>query len=372
MTALAYDIETWSNAFYICFYDGNTAATFTHRNLDALRRFVTKDLVLVGYNNFGFDDILLRHILSTPSATAGSINDICKRIIGSRQLPDDLWKISYSPTPWAYSIDMYQVLSKSGTLKELECRNHMVCVEESPVSFDAPLDFAYELQVQKYNLIDVQATWELYQKNIHLIELRQGLIDTYGLTPKVFCKPDAGITKELAMHQYRERTGGWSSTAKKAADQAEDNRKREWQTSDLVAKNIKFQTDEFRLFFKFFMSCKLIGDDRGTTWKYADDAFKNPVTLGGKEYQIGVGGLHSIDAPGRFESSKDLAITDFDVTSYYPSLILTLGLYPTHIGKSWLDNFRRIRDERIAAKHEMQACAKRITELEKELANLVE
>jgi hypothetical protein len=347
---LAYDIETWQNAFYICFFDGSVATTFTHRNLDALRSFIKKDMVLIGHNNRDFDDILLRHILSNKSSSAKTINDICKRIIARPRLPNDLWKASYAPCPWSHSIDMYQVLSKSGSLKELECRYHMTCVEESPVSFETPLDFSYELVVQKYNLIDTMATWELYKKNVHLIELRQGLIDTYGVGPKVFCQPDAGVTKSIFMHHYSNRTGGWSSTAKKAAEAHEDNKKRTWSMKEIASSSIKYTSAEFKTFFEDFISSCVIGDERGTTWSYGSNKYKDPVRLADKDFQIGVGGLHSVDPPGRFDGNSEVGIFDFDVTSQYPSLIITLGLYPSHIGKWSLVEYKRIRDERIAAK----------------------
>lgn len=76
-------------------------------------------------------------------------------------------------------------------------------------------------------------------------------------------------------------------------------------------------------------------------------------------YKFGMGGLHSQEksvhwhsVPGKF------AIEDDDVESYYPSLILMMGMYPEAIGISFLMIYREIYDARVAAKHKAAECKK--------------
>jgi hypothetical protein len=73
-------------------------------------------------------------------------------------------------------------------------------------------------------------------------------------------------------------------------------------------------------------------------------------TAGGVRYQLGTGGLHSLDQPGTWKADADTGLLDLDVTSYYPSLILNEGWYPKHYGPAFLDHLRSMRDRRIAAK----------------------
>ena len=42
---------------------------------------------------------------------------------------------------------------------------------------------------------------------------------------------------------------------------------------------------------------------------------------------------------------------DYDAASLYPSLLISYGFYPQHLGKEFLDIYSRIRTERIEAKH---------------------
>jgi hypothetical protein len=384
-----YDVESRSNYFCAIFYDGKATTVFrihdanmvSSINLDAthhsgghkLAHFVSdKDKVLIGFNSFNYDDLLLRYIVANPNATASQINNLSQRIITSEHMPDDLFKSQYATYPWKHSIDVWAITNKKGGLKEWQCRMHFPTVVDAPIDFNAPLPIEKIAETEKYCQHDVFSTWQLYQQHKHLVTLRENIMTEFNVGSRVFVQPDAGVTKTIALASYKANTGGWSSTARDAARLCEDNTRRRWQADELVSKCVRYQTREFKDFETFFRSCNLVGDAQGTTWAYADEAFKQPVELAGVRFQIGVGGLHSVDSPGRFTATDDVGIFDLDVASYYPSLILTLGLYPKHIGPAWLDEFRRIRDERIAAKRESQECAKRIAELEKELANLVE
>ena len=66
---------------------------------------------------------------------------------------------------------------------------------------------------------------------------------------------------------------------------------------------------------------------------------------------MGIGGLHSqessvhyLSIPGRQQ------LRDVDVTSYYPSLILTLGMYPEQLGPAFINIYRNVYTRRLAAK----------------------
>jgi len=49
-------------------------------------------------------------------------------------------------------------------------------------------------------------------------------------------------------------------------------------------------------------------------------------------------------------ADDEYVIMDFDVTSYYPSIILNQGLYPPHIGPAFLTVYQKIVQQRIEAK----------------------
>lgn len=80
------------------------------------------------------------------------------------------------------------------------------------------------------------------------------------------------------------------------------------------------------------------------------DFLTEPFRLGASEYAMGIGGLHSTESNRAIQSDSRAVLVDADVASYYPAIILSLGLYPQRIGPVFLDVYRGIRDDRVAAK----------------------
>jgi hypothetical protein len=66
----------------------------------------------------------------------------------------------------------------------------------------------------------------------------------------------------------------------------------------------------------------------------------------GKDYTIGVGGLHS--------NEKSMVVNgdlrNADIASMYPSLIINSGKYPEQLGEGWLKLYTEFRDERLGKK----------------------
>jgi hypothetical protein len=76
------------------------------------------------------------------------------------------------------------------------------------------------------------------------------------------------------------------------------------------------------------------------------------VRIGEGVYRMGIGGLHSSESNRGVIPGAGWTLSDFDVTSYYPSIISGLGLYPEHLGSRFLDVYRTIIVERVKAKRE--------------------
>jgi hypothetical protein len=67
---------------------------------------------------------------------------------------------------------------------------------------------------------------------------------------------------------------------------------------------------------------------------------------------MGIGGLHSSEKCQAVFADDDHILVDRDVTSYYPMIILRLGLHPKHMGKAFLKVYRGIVNRRLKAKAE--------------------
>lgn len=88
-----------------------------------------------------------------------------------------------------------------------------------------------------------------------------------------------------------------------------------------------------------------------------DGKVELPSWLGGRgisinknTYAMGIGGLHSTEKNRAVHADDEHILRDYDVSSFYPAIILGSGLYPKSIGPVFLDVYRKIRDDRIVAK----------------------
>ena len=204
----AYDLEILSNHFLAVFHDGARIWKFTHNTLPEMRAFLmNRDLVLVGWNNHAFDDLFSRRIVANPSIGVDELHALCKRIISSRQLPKDLFTLQYSAISWSHSIDMYMVCGKPGSLKEMECREHMTRVFDAPVDFDAPLAADKVKDTLEYCVADVRATWFMYQKYMKWVELRRRISEMYGLGNRPYVQADAALAQSMFLKRHEQRTG---------------------------------------------------------------------------------------------------------------------------------------------------------------------
>lgn len=67
-------------------------------------------------------------------------------------------------------------------------------------------------------------------------------------------------------------------------------------------------------------------------------------------YNITMGGLHSTEFEKSYIADNEFMLIDNDVESFYPRIILNQGLYPPHLGESFLTIFNDIVEERLTAK----------------------
>jgi hypothetical protein len=105
-----YDIETYPNHFLAVFKrlqedKQGVVNIYNDNELDALRQFVSQDgLTLVGYNNFKFDDVIIKCILDGKTNNAAEIYKLAGQIINGDDSSDiDLYSLTYhSRKNWNY------------------------------------------------------------------------------------------------------------------------------------------------------------------------------------------------------------------------------------------------------------------------------
>ena len=82
------------------------------------------------------------------------------------------------------------------------------------------------------------------------------------------------------------------------------------------------------------------------------------IQLAGGVYRMGNGGLHSSEKCTHYISDKDYTLIDVDMESFYPRIVLNLGLFPAHLGPNFLRVYRTLVDRRVEAKRRAKECKK--------------
>lgn len=123
---------------------------------------------------------------------------------------------------------------------------------------------------------------------------------------------------------------------------------------------IKYRSKELRTMLAELLEAEFVIRDDG--YVTAPEALAGPpkkrksdkggrvVHINKTLYRMGIGGLHSQDENMNFVSGFGYTLHDWDVTGYYPNLILNAGLYPDVLGPAFLIHFNDLKVEREVAK----------------------
>ena len=90
---------------------------------------------------------------------------------------------------------------------------------------------------------------------------------------------------------------------------------------------------------------------RNTHIKGEKGEFQFSVIFHGAKFDFGIGGTHQSIESGVYEAKDGWIIADFDISSLYPSIAKSLGLYPEHLGIRFLNQYVGFIDTRITEKH---------------------
>lgn len=343
-----YDTEVFPNLVLHVFTDGTQVRIFHHGQWPALIGFVSDPAIaLVGFNNASYDDVLLRAIVSGAVTTVADVLQLSGQAIAGA-VPREL---RYGKVPWGLSIDLHQLLNGRASLKEWECRLGFGLVAESPFDFTQPVPVDGVAEVIRYCCNDVHATCELLRQNLDLITMRQRIQELYRLaSDQIFCSSEAKIAESTMLELLRRDSGTTIVALRDAARRNPDNGPQTWTFDQLIAPRVAFTSAPFAAVLTAMRGGALtVAADGGI--RISIPAMPEMVArLAGTAFQLGVGGLHSLDGPGAFHASDGQAIVDLDVTSYYPSMILNEGWYPRHLGPRFLAHLRAMREQRVAAK----------------------
>jgi len=337
MSTWVFDTETLPNRTLFCAYDVETGVWFDlwRHDEDAparLARFVQQpDATFVGFNSRSFDSIIVAAFCA--GRTESQIKRIADDIIGNRLQPWDAMRKYRLWDAIIDHIDLIEVAPSFVGLKAYGARMHMPRLQDMPVGHDQEITPEQESVVLEYCHNDVDTTAELLRHLEQELMLRVQMSRKYGVDMR--SKSDS----QMAEQAYITRMGL----------RRKDNE---------VPATVRYAPPGF-LQFRDAALQQLLERVAAHTFNMNQSSghvvlpdFLGEVTVkfGSGEYQLGVGGIHSVHDRQVCHVAGDDVICDIDAASFYPSIILECGFVPAGLGQAFLDEYRKIYRQRLDAK----------------------
>ncbi len=281
---------------------------------------------LIGFNCSGFDDLLLVATLRAPNKDPRAVYDLGQKIIRREYSEINTYRELKASAGNLRSIDLMMLLGNTyNSLKEIEAKLGLPIIE-LPFAFDSEIEPDQVPELLEYNRHDVRATIALYHRLLPVIQARREIGELFGI--HALNNTDSALANDILNKLYRKPES--QSTPRDSV-----------KLSEIISRKVTFESPEL---------CRLLEDLRELELtKEKGFRFSKSIAIGENTYSLGIGGLHSEDDPGILESSETL-LRDCDVTSYYPAIMLELGIYPEHLGPGFLEFYRGIVQRRIEAK----------------------
>jgi hypothetical protein len=297
-----FDIEVFKYNALVVFKDENKKMLrYFHNNFKGLKEFI-EGKILVGYNNYHYDDFILHAMIDQKSNK--QIKELNDKIISGEAIALKYRKFE--------SLDCFQQIDVSNpSLKKIEGNMGRMILESSvPFSLDRELTEEEFYQVLKYCCYDVDMVVELFEIRMKsYFKPKFNLVEMYG-DKKAIRWNTTTISGNLLL---KKKSQPWS------------NIRVEEEFLEMVPPDVKEMWLERAKDFSKKKTNKTI-----------------TINEFGNEIQFGFGGLHG--AHKEIKKRKNVKL--LDVESMYPNIILILNV----LGKA-TQKYKSILDRRIAIKH---------------------
>lgn len=349
-----------------------------------------------GYNNQGYDDMMFKAFMmyfnrfDNTKQLIAKLKEVSDKVISLQDDKDAFWKdreldlIRKYPLPWA-TVDLFKVyaLNSAGvnvdkdtgerkkfgkSLKQVSInlkwhnlldfklppiddeegdvyrkKDHYRGMTNEQLNHLITNDFnryilpKYVKPMLHYNKNDVYLVCEIARQKPDEIKLRYSLGAAFNLN--LLCAARSSIADKLLYKFYSERSG-------LTVDKFKDLRTQRTALSfnKIIFPHICFKTPELQ---------KVLEDMKKVViYRTNKDAFEKVIKFYGTIYTIATGGLHSQDRPAVLTSTDDYTYIHYDISSFYPSVMVAYNIAPKHLNNNvfvkMVDYFRLTR---IKCKH---------------------
>lgn len=313
MKFILYDFEVFKYDWLVVFKEPSKEHTVIYNDVDELKGFFNqhKNDIFVGFNNRHYDDYIMKAVLS----------DMNPKVVNDWIITDEKqgWEFPGLNNIYFLSLDLRNDIpgGVSLSLKEIES-NLGMSIEESSVSFDIDRKLTKEEieETEFYCKHDVDATEQLYYQRFDYIKSKLQIINAFKLPIRCISMTNAQLTAEVM-----------------------GARKRKYYDENIydMPECVDVKDQEVLSFFA-----------------NPQDATRSlDKEICGIPHTIAYGGLHGAIENSHFKGN----LFNFDVSSYYPSMIIMFDFMSRSVSDKNKPLYKKIRDDRFVYKREGNSLA---------------
>lgn len=340
------DTEIYTNYFLLTAKAVDTGAVKHYELSDKVGADITgikrlmENYTTVSFNGLAFDIPIIKKVVS--GATNKAIKQLCDTLIMSDDSLEK-WGLRNIGTDvsltWDH-IDLIGLTAKGSSLKVLGGRMFAPKLQDLPFEPSKILTYDDMEAIKAYCINDVNTTEMLYNKLSGPIKLRETMSVKYGVDLR--SKSDAQIAEAILKHDLFVSTGKVFTKPKPS------------QIPKSVRYDdpgvVKFTSDTLNNLMQDMINAEFVLDK--TSSPIPPDTLKaRVVEIGGVNYSVGLGGLHSKEKGKFYKETAKKRLFELDGESFYPSIMLQQGIFPDLIGPSFLEVLADILKTRLHAKH---------------------
>lgn len=361
--AIIYDEETFPNAFTLGVEGLNSEFKavweISHFRDDRAQLFeflhylIANQIFMIGFNNIGFDYVILHYLLQNPNATVEQLYAKSQEIFSAQNKNAGFNQIIWPDKRFIPQVDLFKIhhfdnKAKSTSLKYLQINMRTDSVEDMPIENGTILTkWQIDNQIIPYNQHDVKETKRFAHNSKDALNFRLSLIPEFGVD--VMNWNDTKIGEQIVIKKLGKNVCYDFSSGRK---QMRQTPRHQIALADIIFPYVQFEHPEFQRVLNYLKEQVLKGDEINE----AGQEYSAPVTkgvfkglkahVGGIEFHFGVGGIHGSLERKRIISTNEWIIRDIDVQGLYPNIAIKNNLAPAHLGSAFVQVYSGLPEER--------------------------
>lgn len=335
--SFTFDTEIYPNYFLAAFRSESTGKVLTLGLQDSDKiRWILERFHIVTFNGIKFD--LPIAALVCAGCQEAQLKQACDMLILTGDRAAKVLQAFHVKPLKVNHTDLIEVAPLKGSLKMYGGRMHAPKLQDLPFDPGTMLSDDQKTIVRYYCVNDLVTTSMLLGWLKEQLSLREALSKDYGMDLR--SKSDAQIAEAVITSEVVA-----FNKVHPRRPPVEVGRNHRYNVPDFIG----YQTDRLNHTLELVRNAAFVVSEKGGI-EMPPELSKHKITIGNSTYQLGIGGLHSTESCVKHFANDGFVLIDRDVASYYPAIIMNLGLYPKHLGVNFNRVYKAIVKRRLEAK----------------------